>query len=272
MSSFLSSPSGSVVRSIPAFWGVALSLLVFGLLLPSLARAQSRNPVHWPIHDSSRARPSVVEPAPEPDEPPSAPSDAVVLFDGSNLDAWEHPDGSAPSWTVRKDAYFEVQPGSGPIRTKEGFGDVQLHIEWMVPQSVEGEGQDRGNSGVYLMGTYEVQVLDSHENTTYADGQAAAVYGQYPPLVNAMRPQGEWQTYDIVFRRPHFDEDGDVVTPASVTVYHNGVLVQDHVELTGPTSWKERPPYEAHDSRLPLRLQDHGNPVRFRNVWLRELE
>jgi hypothetical protein len=195
-----------------------------------------------------------------------------VLFDGSSLDAWEHPDGSAPSWTVEDGAYVEVTPGSGPLRTKEGFGDVQLHIEWMVPKSVEGEGQSRGNSGAYLMGTYEVQVLDSHENPTYADGQAAALYGQYPPLVNATRPQGEWQVYDIIFRRPHFDEDGSVVTPARVTIYHNGVLVQDGVKLTGPTTHQDRPPYEQHAARLPLRLQGHGNPVRFRNVWVRDLE
>jgi hypothetical protein len=250
----------------------SLVLVLLGSLLATTGMAQSRNPVHWPVHDSSRTRPAVVEPTPAPDEPPSPPSDAVVLFDGSTLDAWEHLDESAPSWTVQENAYFEVKPGSGPIRTKEGFGDVQLHIEWMVPQSVEGEGQSRGNSGVYLMGTYEVQVLDSHEETTYADGQAAAIYGQYPPLVNAMRPQGEWQTYNIVFRRPHFDEDGNVVKPARMTVFHNGVLVQDHVELTGPTSWKERPPYEEHAARLPLRLQDHSNPVRFRNVWVRGLE
>lgn len=254
----------------PAFRFILLLVVALVLALP--ANGQSRNPVHWPIHDSSRARPPVVDPGPAPTEPVRPPSDAVVLFGGSSLEAWEHPDGSSPEWTVEESAYVQVEPGSGPIRTKEGFGDVQLHLEWMVPTSVEGEGQSRGNSGVYLMGNYEVQVLDSHDNTTYADGQAAAIYGQYPPLVNAMRPQGEWQTYDIVFRRPHFDEDGDVIAPARMTVYHNGVLVQDHEELTGPTAWKERPPYEPHASRLPLRLQDHGSPVHFRNVWLRELE
>lgn len=271
MSSFISSPSGRVLRSIPAVWSLALSLLAFGLLLPAPAEAQSRNPVHWPVHDSTRARPPIVDPGPA-SLPLSPPSDAVVLFDGTSLDAWEHSDGSPASWTVREGKYFVVEPGSGAIQTKEEFGDAQLHIEWQVPESNEGEGQGRGNSGVYLMGTYEVQVLDSHNNTTYADGQAAAIYGQYPPLVNATRPQGEWQAYDIIFRRPHFDENGDVVTPARMTVYHNGVLVQDHEELTGPTSWKERPPYEAHASRLPLQLQDHSNRVRFRNVWLRELE
>lgn len=248
-----------------------LFFLACGLALSATADAQSRNPIYWDVHDSTRARPPVVEPGPAPAEPQPAPSDATVLFDGDDLNAWEHPDGSAASWTVQ-DGYMQVKPGTGPLQTTDGFGDVQLHVEWMVPTSVEGDGQDRGNSGVFLMGTYEVQVLDSHENETYADGQAAAIYGQYPPLVNAMRPQGEWQTYDILFRRPHFDDEGTVVKPARMTVYHNGVLVQDNVELTGPTGWKDRPPYEAHASRLPLRLQDHDHPVRFRNIWLRELE
>ncbi|MFB6229990.1 MAG: DUF1080 domain-containing protein [Salinibacter sp.] len=252
-------------------WLFSLALFVLGAALAVPANAQSRNPVYWDVHDTTRAQPPVVDPGPVPDAPQPPPSDAVVLFNGGSLDAWEHPDGSTPSWIVRN-GYFEVKPGSGDLQTKRGFGDVQLHLEWMVPASVEGEKQSRGNSGVYLMGTYEVQILDSHNNSTYPDGQAAAIYGQYPPLVNATRPQGKWQTYDIVFRRPHFDEDGDVVTPARMTVYHNGVLVQDHAELTGPTAWKDRPSYERHASRLPLLLQDHGNPVRFRNVWVRDLE
>ena len=252
-------------------WLFSLVLFALGAALTVPANAQSRNPVHWGVHDTTRAQPPVVDPGPAPDELQPHPSDATVLFNGGTLDAWEHPDGSAPSWVVRN-GYFEVNPGSGDLQTRRGFGDVQLHLEWMVPASVDGEAQSRGNSGVYLMGTYEVQVLDSHNNSTYPDGQAAAIYGQYPPLVNATRPQGTWQTYDIIFRRPHFDEDGDVVTPARMTVYHNGVLVQDHAELTGPTAWKNRPPYERHASRLPLLLQDHGSPVRFRNVWVRSLE
>ncbi len=246
-------------------------LCILGLALSVPSNAQSRNPIYWDVHDSTRAHPPVVEPGPAPAEPQSPPSDATVLFGGETLDGWEHPDGSAASWVV-ENGYMQVKPGSGSIQTKEEFGSVQLHVEWMVPSSVEGEGQDRGNSGVFLMSNYEVQVLDSHENQTYADGQAAAIYGQYPPLVNAMRPQGEWQVYDIVFHRPHFDGNGTVITPATFTVYHNGVLVQDHVELTGPTAWKDRPPYEAHASELPIQLQDHDHPVRFRNIWLRELE
>jgi len=244
-------------------------LLGLGLFLALSASAQPRDPVHWEVHDTTRPPPPVVAPGPAA-APQSPPSDAVVLFSGEELDAWRHPNGEAASWTVR-DGYVTVRPGSGSIQTKENFGDVQLHLEWMVPPSLDGTGQAVGNSGVFLMDKYEVQVLNSYENSTYPDGQAAAVYGQYPPLVNATRPPGEWQTYDILFRRPHFDNNGDLVEPARITVYHNGVLVQDHVALTGPTGHKNRPPYEQHASRLPLRLQDHDNAVRFRNIWLREL-
>ena len=170
------------------------------------------------------------------------------------------------------DGAMEVVAGTGGIQTRESFGDVQLHVEWMSPAPPRGTDQDRGNSGVFFMGMYEVQVLDSWENVTYADGQAAALYGQYPPLVNASRKPGEWQSYDIVFRRPRFDGSGKVTSPARVTVLHNGVLVQDNVELTGPTGHYARPPYSAHADRLPISLQDHGHPVRFRNFWVRTLE
>lgn len=248
-----------------------LAFLIVGFSLSMSTNAQPRDPVYWEVHDTTRARPPVVEPGPAPAEPQPAPSDATVLFDGGDLDAWEHPEGESASWVV-ENGYFQVEPGTGAIQTKEEFGDVQLHVEWMSPSSIEGDGQNRGNSGIFLMGRYEVQVLDSYENPTYADGQAAALYGQYPPLVNAMRPSGEWQVYDITFHRPRFDENGTVVTPARVTVYHNGILVQDNVKLTGPTDHYDRPPYEEHASRLPIRLQDHSNPVRFRNVWVRELE
>jgi hypothetical protein len=246
-----------------------LVLLGCSLVFLLSASAQPRNPVHWEVHDTTRPPPPVVTPGPAA-PPQSPPSDAVVLFSGEGLGAWRHPNGAAASWTVR-DGYVAVKPGSGSIQTKERFGDVQLHLEWMVPQSIEGEGQSLGNSGVFLMDKYEVQVLNSYENPTYPDGQAAAVYGQYPPLVNATRPPGEWQTYDILFRRPHFDKNGDLVEPAHVTVYHSGILVQDHVALTGPTGHKNRPPYRQHAPRLPLRLQDHENAVRYRNIWLREL-
>ena len=228
-------------------------------------------PMPWAIHDTTRPQPVVVTPGPAPATPLAPPSDATVLFGGSDLAQWEMEDGSPAKWAVR-DGYFEVVASTGTMRTKQGFGDVQLHLEWMAPSPPRGEGQDRGNSGVFLMGMYEVQVLDSYQSRTYPDGQAAALYGQYPPLVNASRPPGEWQTYDIVFRAPRFDASGTVTSPAHVTVLHNGVLVQDAVELTGPSGHHARPPYQAHAARLPLGLQDHGHPVRYRNVWVRELK
>jgi hypothetical protein len=165
-----------------------------------------------------------------------------------------------------------VLPNSGNISTREAFGDCQLHVEFAEPSPPSGESQGRGNSGVFLMGLYEIQVLDSYQNKTYADGQASAVYGQYPPLVNASRPPAQWQMYDIVFHGPRFGKAGELLHPARVTVLHNGALVQDNVELTGPTAQGERPPYKVHAEKLPLSLQDHHNPVRFRNIWIRELK
>ena len=223
---------------------------------------------HWPIHSLDRPQPPVVAPGPtaRPDAPPA---DAIVLFDGNDLSQWESDSGPA-RWKVDS-GFIEVVPGTGSMHTKRGFGDCQLHIEWMTPVPPHGEGQERGNSGVFLMGRYEVQVLDSYGNTTYPDGQAAAVYGQFPPLVNASRPPGVWQTYDIVFHRPRFNAKGKVLQPARFTVLHNGVLVQDNVMLSGPTAHQQRPPYSAHADELPLALQDHGNPVRYRNIWVRTL-
>jgi hypothetical protein len=199
------------------------------------------------------------------------PSDAVVLFDGRDLSQWKSSDDGRPAWKV-ENGYMEVVSGAGGISTIRGFGDSQLHIEWASPAAPTGAGQNRGNSGVFLMRRYEVQVLDSYQNVTYPDGQAAAIYGQYPPLVNASRPPGEWQSYDIIFRRPRFNERGELVAPARITVVHNGVLVQDGVILTGPSGHRERPPYSAHADRLPIGLQDHASPVRFRNIWVRDLE
>ena len=213
--------------------------------------------------------PPVVDPGPA-GPPAPVPSDAVVLFDGKDLSGWTNDKGAPAAWQVR-DGYMEVVKKTGAIRTKQGFGSCQLHVEWATPSPAVGSDQDRGNSGVFLMDTYEVQVLDSYDNKTYADGSAGAIYGQYPPLVNACRKPGEWQTYDIVFHAPRFDEKGAVVSPARLTVFHNGVLVQDDEELTGPTGHKVRPPYKAHADKMPLSLQDHGHPVRFRNIWVREL-
>lgn len=198
------------------------------------------------------------------------PSDAIVLFDGSDLSAWQHQDGRDAEWTVA-DGAMTVEPKTGDIQTRKGFGDVQLHLEWRTPADVESESQGRGNSGVFLQGLYEVQVLDSYNNRTYSNGQAASLYKQHIPLVNASRGPGEWQNYDIVFKAPRFGDDGGLVSPAFVTVFHNGVLVQNHVELKGPTIYRGYPEYQAHADRLPLMLQDHSNPVSFRNIWVREL-
>lgn len=224
----------------------------------------------WPVHSMDRPKPPVVNPG--PDGPPAAPpSDAIVLFNGRDLSAWTMAEDSSPAkWLVRG-GYFQIVPQSGGLRTRQSFGSVQLHIEWSAPNPPRGTGQDRGNSGVYLMSNYEVQVLDSYHNDTYADGQAASLYGQTPPLANAMRAPGHWNTYDIVFHRPRFNSDGSVAQPGRVTVIHNGVLVQDNVALWGQTVHMAIGTYKAHADRLPLMLQDHGHPVRYRNVWLREL-
>jgi len=226
----------------------------------------------WPQHSMDRPQPAIVNPGPFTASA-RPPSDAIVLFDGRSLENWVSADTTkAPArWKVAG-GYAEVVARSGSIETKQALGDVQLHIEWRAPKPAKGESQERGNSGVFLMGRYELQVLDSYQNVTYPDGQAGAIYGQFPPLVNASRPPGEWQTYDVVFHRPRFDAAGAVTSPARFTVLHNGVLVQDNVELSGPTANKSRPPYEKHADALPLMLQDHGDPVRFRNIWVRKLE
>lgn len=223
----------------------------------------------WSVHDPERPRPPVIHPDGGASQPP--PSDAEILFDGTSLSGWEHLNSEPVRWQLGE-GFVEVLAGTGDIRTREGFGDCQLYVEWAAPLPVKGKGQQRGNSGVFLMEQYEIQVLDSYQNPTYADGQAAAVYGQTPPLVNACLPPGEWQTYHLVFHRPRFDERGVVLQPAFLTLFHNGVLVQDHVRLTGPTAHKKRPPYVKHAARLPLRLQDHGDLVRFRRIWIRDLE
>jgi hypothetical protein len=211
--------------------------------------------------------PRVVKPG---NTPSGAPSDAIVLFDGSNLNEWiSARDGSEANWTPA-DGAMTVKPGSGDIMTKRSFGDCQLHLEFAAPAVVKGEGQGRGNSGVFLQNRYEVQVLDSYQNRTYSNGQATAVYKQHIPLVNACRPPGEWQTYDILFTAPRFNTDGIQVSPGYVTVIHNGVLVQNHVEIKGATEYIGLPKVEAH-GKAPLKLQDHGDLVRYRNIWIREL-
>jgi hypothetical protein len=221
----------------------------------------------WAVHDETRPMPRIVDPGPA-GAPVPAPADAVVLFDGKDLSKWTTAKGEPAKWKI-ENGFMEAVKGGGSIRTKEGFGDCQLHVEWASPAVVVGDSQGRGNSGVFLMNTYEVQVLDCYNNKTYADGMTASLYGQYPPLVNACRKPGEWQTFDIVFHAPRFDAAGTLLQPARMTVFHNGILVHDNDELTGPTVHKARPPYTAHPDRMPISLQDHGNPVRFRNIWIR---
>jgi len=202
--------------------------------------------------------------------PGPPPSDAIVLFDGKDLSQWQsQKDGGPARWAIA-DGVATVNR-SGSIATKEGFGDCQLHIEWATPAIVKGTGQGRGNSGVYLSGRYEVQVLDSYENKTYYHGQAGAIYKQHAPLVNACRKPGEWQSYDIIYHAPRFDSDGKLTKAATVTVLQNGILVQDNVEILGPTGPAGAPKYVAHPFKQPLALQDHGTPVRYRNIWIREL-
>jgi hypothetical protein len=247
--------------------------VAFGLFVTLTVTLPGAPDPRWLGHDRERPQPPAVQPGTfsSPEQPGVPPSDAVVLFDGKNLSPWVALDGSPTKWVV-KDGALECVPGSGYVRTLQSFGDCQLHIEWAAPTPPQGSSQGRGNSGVFFgLDRYEIQVLDSSDNQTYADGSAASIYGQYPTLVNATRPPGQWQTYDIIWTAPRFDDEGTLRSKARMTAFHNGVLVQNNVELTGPTAWVGRPPYQAHPERLPIAMQDHGNPVRFRNIWVREL-
>jgi hypothetical protein len=211
-------------------------------------------------------QPPVVRPG-NPGEPPS---DAIILYRGPR-DAvnWVHENLESIKWIA--DSALTVSPRTGGIKTVRSFGDCQLHIEWRSPAEVKGTGQGRGNSGVFLMGKYELQVLDSYNNETYYNGQAGSLYKQHIPLVNASKKPGEWQSFDVIFTAPRFNPEGQVVSPAYITVFHNGVLIQNHARLRGPTEYIGIPQYKAHADKLPLSLQDHSNPVSFRNIWIREL-
>ncbi|RFC45380.1 MAG: protein of unknown function (DUF1080) [Verrucomicrobia bacterium] len=223
---------------------------------------------NWHVHDGLRPQPKVITPGMNPGD---APSDAVVLFNGTDLSHFQKNTGEKPNWTIEEGCAVSVK-GAGYLESAEQFGpDIQLHVEWAAPTPPSGTGQGRGNSGVFLFGNYEIQVLDCYENQTYPDGQAAAIYGQNPPLVNACRKPGEFQTYDIIFTGPRF-EGAEVKTPAYATILHNGVVVQNHVQLLGGTGHKSAPKYTPHGEKGPIKFQDHGNPVRFRNIWLRELK
>ena len=215
------------------------------------------------VHDPARPHPAGVTPAAQPG---GAPSDAIVLFDGRDLSQWTP---ARQPWKV-ENGYMEAAPNAGDLRSKEKFGDIQLHVEWAAPAQVRGNSQNRGNSGIFLQGRYEVQVLDSSGNLTYADGQAGAIYGQWPPLANAVRKPGEWQSYDIVFEAPRF-EGTKLVKPAYLTVFLNGVLLHNRKELMGPTVHRELARYQAQPDEDSLVLQDHQSPVRYRNIWVRRL-
>lgn len=228
--------------------------VIFCVFLSGTTLAQEfKSGIEW-------SEPPIVTPGLTDDQPPS---DAIVLFDGTDMSAWE-----GGEWKVEDGV---VTASQGNVTTRQAFGDIQLHIEWSAPTEVRGKGQGRGNSGVFLMDRYEVQVLDSFDNETYFDGQAGSVYKQTPPLVNAMRKPGEWNTYDVFWTAPTFKVSGDVDTPACVTLVHNGILVLNHFQLYGPTNYLGPAQYQVHEAKAPIRLQDHGNPVRFRNIWVREL-
>ena len=236
------------------------------LTINALAQAPKKNPESTEIWEP---QPRIVVPG---NTAGSAPSDALVLFDGKTFENWVSLDGGPVKWNL-SDGAMTVVRGGKDIRTKQEFGDFQLHIEWRTPEVTNANqqvSQNRGNSGIFLQDRYEVQVLDSHENKTYANGQAGSLYKQHIPLVNASRKPGEWQTYDIIYSAPRFSAEGRVLIPANVTVIHNGVLIQNHVDLWGPTEYIGLPMYQPH-GKAPLRLQDHGDAVSYRNIWIREL-
>ncbi|HEY3440449.1 MAG TPA: DUF1080 domain-containing protein [Paludibaculum sp.] len=226
----------------------------------------------WKVHDLERPRPEKVKPGPVVTAAP--PSDAIVLFDGKDLSQWVQAGRggviSEPKWKV-ENGNIEIVPRTGRLKTKQEFGDCQLHVEWQIPLEAKGNGQSIGNSGIEFMGRYEIQVLESAEHLTYADGGAGAIYGVWPPLVNPARPQGEWNVYDISFEAPRFEGD-KLVKPAVITVFFNGVLVQNHKEFLGTTIWRAVGTYKAHPAEQSLTLQDHNQPVRYRNIWIRRVK
>ena len=252
------------VNNIEAVFGKRSPGVVFSCLVGIAALpASSSQVVHAEEYLSGIewAEPAIVAPGPIG----GPPADAIVLFDGTDLSAWEN----GENWIV-KDGVAIV--GKGAIRTKQGFGDCQLHLEWSAPTEIQGSGQGRGNSEIFLMDTYEIQILDSYDNKSYFDGQAGAIYKQTPPMVNATRKPGEWNTYDIIFKAPRFNEHRSLESPACMTALHNGVLILNHFELLGDTPYHHAPEYKKHADRLPIQIQDHGNPVRFRNIWIREIK
>jgi hypothetical protein len=246
----------SAVQTARCFLSMsAFSIATASLLAPQSADAQEYlNGIEW-------KPPALVTPGKTNDAPPS---DAVILFNGKDLSHWK----GADNWKIEGDT---MVAGKGSITSVDEFGDCQVHIEWSAATPPRGDGQGRSNSGVFLMGNYELQVLDSFENPTYSDGQAGAIYKQTPPLANAMRKPGEWNTYEIFWTTPRFKDDGSLLSPAYITVMHNGVLIQNHFELLGDTPFNRPPKYSKHSPKGPISLQDHGDPVRFRNIWVRPI-
>ncbi len=245
--------STKTLLTIAALLACGLVVWVSTALVSTALAKEYKSGIVWP-------RPKVIDPG----SAGRAPSDAVVLFDGVDMSKWDGGD----HWIVS--AGIATASG-GRVRSKASFGDCQVHLEWASPEKVTGSGQERGNSGVYMMGRYEVQILDSYHNETYFDGQAGSIYKQHPPLVNATRKPGAWQSYDIIFEAPRFDTRGKLTSPAYMTVLHNGVVIQNHFELSGGTAWDSAPKYTAHGPTAPIEIQFHGNPVRFRNIWVRPL-
>lgn len=266
-----------VALALAALSGAALSgtgLQLWAQVAPDFGGFQDTPLVpgtQWRVHDNLRPQPEVVTPGTfsTQETPGQPPSDALVLFNGTNLDNWHNGKNEPAPWTV-ENGYLQVRPKSGDIYSKEEFGDCQVHIEWSAPNPPSGKSQGRGNSGLFLMGRYEVQILDTYNNPTYADGSASAIYGQTPPQVNSVRPPGEWNVYDVIWEAPRFKE-GKLEKPAHITVLVNGIVTQNHTMLIGDTPWRSVGKYTPHSERGPLRLQDHGNPMRFRNIWVRPL-
>lgn len=256
-----------------------MNLLLLGALLPGFTIVYAQDKSRQDSLEKEAAKTEVWSPVPPVVMPGAnvnnAPSDAIILFNGKNMNHWQKKNGKAAECKIDKDGSFSIEKGSGDIATKQAFGNCQLHIEWREPAVVVGSGQTRGNSGVYLMGRYELQVLDSYQNPTYSNGQAGSIYKQYIPLVNVCRKPGEWQSYDIIFTAPQFSGDGKLVAPGRVTVLQNGVLIQNNVSVKGNTLWIGQPFYEVHPPKASLVLQDHGkdggHAVSFRNIWIREL-
>jgi len=245
----------------------AIVCSILGVLVMVVAVYAQKELKTYAVHDENRPRPSVITPADEPGKPPS---DAILLFDGKNTSEWICDKDNSPSkWKVEND-YMEANK-TGGIHTKREFGNCQLHIEWRTPAVVSGTSQGRGNSGIFLMNRYELQVLDSYGNVTYADGQAGAIYGQHPPIVNVCRGPGQWQSYDVSFLRPIFDDKGNCVRKARITEIQNGVVVHNNLEIEGATAHKVKAKYSPHRDKEPISLQDHGNPIAYRNIWIREL-